>query len=174
MLQTSPLSTLSAPEMRAIHNLLAEERGRPLVSRRLTDRAMLGKRIALLRTMRPPSPIKKTRQAAVADKRRSKDAPVRFAALEELARVCFYQNQITAEILDCDSPDGYSGDEWFAVGYSYAEVTRRVKARIPDSTVTVESIRFIALQVRAGADGYGDCLLPDIRPHSAKGRTNGH
>ena len=164
-------SALSTAEMFALYNQHAAAIGRPPLAKKPRDRMKMVAALAILKTYRaPPVAIRKGASAEVRD-----------VVIEELSKLAYYECVTLTESdgdggqrplrVSLDDKPKFKHRLLQSVGFSYAVVLGRIKARLPKSKVSGASLRVHQANARQNKKGYEAAKLPDKRPHSSKKET---
>lgn len=164
--------------MFALHQRMAAERNLPLLPQGFVrDRATLGLKIALLRTIKPtPEPPKAKAspakaKAALKIPKVKPETPIRDAIIDSLSVVTHYQDKKTGDIVSYEQLHLHDIKTLRTVGLPYAECLARIKAKVPTCQVKLAHLRGAVLLANKQAPGYQGVTFADTRPHGMKGTT---
>ena len=146
MIKEIRYSQMTLKAMFELYNEHAEAIDEPRLKKRPADRVEMCRLLALLMTIRK-KPVGR----------------VRDVVIEELCKVCHYENEGNTHERSDAPRRGF-----LPVGFPYVVVLERIKARLPKSKISMDALLVHATNIRKKKRGYRGANMPPKRLRTKK------
>ena len=167
------LEAMTGKDLIAIFNAIADETGADKIGSWKKAKSLLIEAILAEQAHLPADDVAETQSAPEETETQSAPAEeeeaapkrtIKSAALEHLGEIAYYEDRNAKygddNRVEPDHPNAQS------VGIPYAEVIERIKYEFDGAETSVSCLRWYAVKVRGGDQGYEHATLPQRRPRA--------